>query len=1400
MSNTRAIDRFEDLARKPAPQPRPTTGVAITFNTSSQPIARGQPHMAIEVNDKRSEVSVNRDSVLAKLTGLGTIVHAQKTNNVIVQPVIPTPSNVPLFNPPAMVPNIQFEIAKNMPEQPTMVEPTTTIVAPTTVAPTVTVAPTMVDTVEPITTTVAPTMIEPTATTFAPTATVVAPTTTVAPTATVVAPTKTRAPVTRRVRTKITDKTVAKVDLETAIINGRPIADRLPKPAPIVMKAPSYYMQNRKLYMQKLNALFADYNKEINEDNRNVSCDNRGKSSAETELMTHQRVIRDYLNLYTPYRGLLLYHGLGAGKTASSISIAEGMKSEKRVFVLTPASLKMNYFSELKKYGDPLFRKNQYWEFVSVEGKPDYVDVLSTALSLPREFIIANKGAWLVDVKQTVSNFKDLNANEQHMLDEQLNHMIRTKYVDINYNGLNDNKMTELTKNNTINPFDNSVVIVDEAHNLVSRIVNKLGKDTIADRLYKYLLSATNAKVVLLSGTPIINYPSELGVLFNILRGYINTWTFRVSPPAGFKNEMITDMFDKANFRNYDYIDYTNNVLTVTRNPFGFVYMKKSGVDKGTKRVPGNKEMIDKLDVDKMNAPTKVVQKKRVVFDTKAVDVEPTSTLASTAMNLFTNAFSAKPDNSAVAPASPDYPPPSTVADNSAVAPASPDYPPPSTSMVAPIQMSVGKATTETTKPVVKRLNTRKLTIKKTPFATSSVQAPPEQPPTSGGAGGKRTRKNKSTNENERENDENPYYHVENGIIVTNSPKPDIPDEINETVEKEILYQMELDQNNAGPDTMMRGGVDVVFDKYNGVHLNEQGNISDDDFVAQIKKILRNNGFTVNDTVEVQHYKALPDERDAFDAMFIDTTLSMKDTDLFKKRILGLTSYFRSAQESLLPRMVPAEDGSIYHMERCPMSENQISVYQTYRTKEREEELRASKNKNKNKDKEDAQVDSSYRVYSRAVCNFSFPTSIPRPEPPKQDMDNENKNREAIIDNLAQEIDDQPELADDQALTSLETSYAQNIQKALNALNTTKELQTENGEQRELTVLNKEVLPKYSPKFRRILDNISDEQNKGLHLVYSNFRTMEGIGILKMVLEQNGFAEFKLVKKEKSWEIAKTGGDPATPRFVLYTGTETAEEREMIRNIYNSNWDLIPPELAEQLRQRNANNYYGEIIKVIMITASGAEGINLENTRFVHIVEPYWHMTRVEQVVGRARRICSHKHLPEELRTVKVYMYLTVFSEPQKNSGDYIQMMANDLNTKHEPETTDEHLLEKAQLKDMLQKQFLKAIKETAIDCSLYNKSNASENLVCYGLGQVTSNDFSAYPTLDTDRRNRGDINVKEKEIKMKKIELPQNSGTFYAYDPSSGNLYDFEAYQNGNFVVSAKLEKRDGKMLFTKV
>jgi hypothetical protein len=69
-------------------------------------------------------------------------------------------------------------------------------------------------------------------------------------------------------------------------------------------------------------------------------------------ILPHQRFIRDYVQYDSPYRGILLYHGLGTGKSFSSIAAAEGFLSRhQKIVVLIPASLLTNYRQEITRFG-----------------------------------------------------------------------------------------------------------------------------------------------------------------------------------------------------------------------------------------------------------------------------------------------------------------------------------------------------------------------------------------------------------------------------------------------------------------------------------------------------------------------------------------------------------------------------------------------------------------------------------------------------------------------------------------------------------------------------------------------------------------------------------------------------------------------------------------------------------------------------------------------------------------------------------------------------------------------------------------------------------------------------------------------------------------------------------------
>lgn len=995
-----------------------------------------------------------------------------------------------------------------------------------------------------------------------------------------------------------------KVDLTKEILRTQKVSDRLPREREkILMKASAYYMNNRKMFIQKVNELFKPYKKELINANENMSCDTRNLTN-DFDLLTHQKVVRDYLNLYTPYRGLLLYHGLGSGKTCTSIALAEGMKSNKKVIVMTPASLKMNFYSELKKCGDAVYKKNQYWEFISIDGKPDLILVLAKALSLSTIFIKEHGGAWLVNVNKE-SNYEMLSPEEQKRLDEQLNAMIEMKYSHYSYNGLTPKVMNKLKSEG----FDNAVLIVDEAHNFVSRIVNQINNKRKGGmlELYDLIMKANNAKIVLLTGTPIINYPSEIGVLYNLLRGYITTWTIPIEWDKKDKmdvNKLLT-IFDEGKLKTHDVVEYSNNKIQITRNPYGFINTKKRGVVKGTKK-----------------------------------------------------------------------------------------------------NIKIGG-------------------------------------------------KNKTHKYGESKMDFN-------------------EEEITEEEKKMMLRNME----NGGDDrtkSIHVGG--NIFEKYNGVKLNDEGNLTNDQFEDKVMHLLKKNGIRIIKQIEVKNHTALPDNSKDFINSFVDVdTGNAKNINLFQRRILGLTSYFRSAQEELLPSYVETEEGDIYHLEKTAMTDYQFGVYEKIRKAEHDKEKKTKQfeRMQRGKKEEMFNMSSSYRVFSRAACNFTFPEGIERPEPDMKEgkdadentIDGEDKkdfNINIEDENLDTVVEEETNITENDKM-----NQKKRIEKAMNELNRNKE----NTNEKEF--LSKSELITYSPKFAKILENVSNLDNEGLHLIYSHFRTLEGIGILRLILLANGFAEFKIKKTEGLWTVIENEEDKNKPKFVLYTGTETTEEREIIRNVYNSMWEYVPSSIVEKIKEKNDNNYLGEVIKIIMITASGAEGINLKNTRFVHIVEPYWHMVRVEQVVGRARRICSHEDLPLEMRNVKVYLYISTLSEKQKKDEKHIELLIRDTSKldKNAPITTDETLYELASIKQKINNQILNSIKETAIDCSLYQSVNSKsdEKIVCYGYGKVESNDYSSYPSIDKDKLEKegtdvGKVNWKGQVITMNGIDYIVNTSTNEVYD-----------------------------------
>merc|ERR1712196_290754 len=204
----------------------------------------------------------------------------------------------------------------------------------------------------------------------------------------------------------------------------------------------------------------------------------------------------------------------------------------------------------------------------------------------------------------------------------------------------------------------------------------------------------------------------------------------------------------------------------------------------------------------------------------------------------------------------------------------------------------------------------------------------------------------------------------------------------------------------------------------------------------------------------------------------------------------------------------------------------------------------------------------------------------------------------------------------------------------------------------------------------------------------------EGIGLLAKTLEENGYARYKVKKQNKTWVEDIKEEDETKPKFAIYAGDETAEEREIIRNIFNNKYESLPDSIKKKVVKRGSN-INGNNIKIIMLSPAGAEGISLFNVRQVHLLEPYWHNVRIEQVIGRAIRYKSHESLPIQKRNVEVFLYLSTFSEGQIDAT---------IKNKDKSMTTDELIYEISLKKAKVINSLLDNVKKASVDCVLNSK------------------------------------------------------------------------------------------------
>lgn len=168
-------------------------------------------------------------------------------------------------------------------------------------------------------------------------------------------------------------------------------------------------------------------------------------------------------------------------------------------------------------------------------------------------------------------------------------------------------------------------------------------------------------------------------------------------------------------------------------------------------------------------------------------------------------------------------------------------------------------------------------------------------------------------------------------------------------------------------------------------------------------------------------------------------------------------------------------------------------------------------------------------------------------------------------------------------------------------------------------------------------------KSEGIILIYSQF-VWSGVLPLAIALEHMGFRR-----------IVSGGGDvqniveniehvhnPVTypgipfPKYCILSGDANVMGNSRIES------------LRKYINQHE--NRYGEKVKVVLITPIAGEGLSFQNVREVHVLDPWYHMNRTEQVIGRAVRTCSHVSLPLEERNVSVFLHACVSTK--KDTSD----------------------------------------------------------------------------------------------------------------------------------------------------
>jgi len=215
----------------------------------------------------------------------------------------------------------------------------------------------------------------------------------------------------------------------------------------------------------------------------------------------HQTFLANFMNPDTPYNGMLVFHGVGTGKTGGGIAMAELFKPivkkhNTKIHILVPG---------------PLFKENWKRELLTATGETYLKEITSQGIYLnPEELENAKRQALSMALQYyRIMSYKTF---YRKVLGEKIREKdeISEKGIKTTFKKTDTGEIEREVAIDRIENLDNTLLIVDEAHNITG---NEYG-----DAVKKIIQNSKNLKVVLMTATPMKDMADDIVDLLNFIR------------------------------------------------------------------------------------------------------------------------------------------------------------------------------------------------------------------------------------------------------------------------------------------------------------------------------------------------------------------------------------------------------------------------------------------------------------------------------------------------------------------------------------------------------------------------------------------------------------------------------------------------------------------------------------------------------------------------------------------------------------------------------------------------------------------------------------------------------------------------------------------------------------------